>query len=297
MTIRHIKIFLEVYRLENITKAAEHLHMTQPAVTRAIKEIEQYYGVRLFERFNRRLSVTESGKLLYVQALHIVDSFDVMEKDLRNWDTCGILRIGASITLGNYFLPDFICHFRSLHPNLRVEVTISSGGKLQQALLENKLDLALIEGGISESELIMEAFTGDCLRLILPPRHPLLSKQQVFLNDLVQYDFLLREKGSAGRTFLDNVFAVHGLKIRPLWESASTQAIIKAVSKDIGISILPELLVKQDIEAQTVFTREIIDEGFNRKHYIVWYKNKYLTQAAKDLIALCNDSTLKNPTL
>ncbi len=297
MTIRHIKIFLEVYRLENITKAAEHLHMTQPAVTRAIKEIEQYYGVRLFERFNRRLSVTESGKLLYVQALHIVDSFDVMEKDLRNWDTCGILRIGASITLGNYFLPDFICHFRSLHPNLRVEVTISSGGKLQQALLENKLDLALIEGGISESELIMEAFTGDCLRLILPPRHPLLSKQQVFLNDLVQYDFLLREKGSAGRTFLDNVFAVHGLKIRPLWESASTQAIIKAVSKDIGISILPELLVKQDIEAQTVFTREIIDEGFNRKHYIVWYKNKYLTQAAKDLIALCNDLTLKNPTL
>ncbi len=297
MTIRHIKIFLEVYRLENITKAAEHLHMTQPAVTRAIKEIEQYYGVRLFERFNRRLSVTESGKLLYVQALHIVDSFDVMEKDLRNWDTCGILRIGASITLGNYFLPDFICHFRSLHPNLRVEVTISSGGKLQQALLENKLDLALIEGGISESELIMEAFTGDCLRLILPPRHPLLSKQQVFLNDLVQYDFLLREKGSAGRTFLDNVFAVHGLKIHPLWESASTQAIIKAVSKDIGISILPELLVKQDIEAQTVFTREIIDEGFNRKHYIVWYKNKYLTQAAKDLIALCNDSTLKNPTL
>ncbi|ROR30394.1 DNA-binding transcriptional LysR family regulator [Mobilisporobacter senegalensis] len=271
--------------------------MTQPAVTRVIQEIEQYYGVRLFERFNRRLSVTESGKMLYAQALHIVDSFDTVEKGLRNWDTFGILRIGASITLGNYFLPEFICHFRSLHPNIRVEVTVSNGGNLQQALLENKLDLALIEGGISESGLIMEAFTGDCLKLILPPQHPLLSKQQVFLNDLVQYDFLLREKDSAGRTFLDNVFAIHGLKVRPLWESASTQVIIKAVSQGIGISILPEILVQQDIASQTVFTREITDESFNRKHYIVWHKNKYLTQAAKDLIALCKESALKSPAL
>ena len=106
MTIRHMKIFLEVYRLENITQAAKTLHMTQPAVTRTIQEIEQHYGVRLFDRMNRRLFVTEAGRQFYAQALHIVESFDRMEKGLLNGDAFGVLRVGASISLGNFFLPD-----------------------------------------------------------------------------------------------------------------------------------------------------------------------------------------------
>ena len=99
MTIRHMKIFAAVYREQSVTRAAESLHMTQPAVTRAIQEIEGYYGVRLFERINRRLSATESGKHLYARAVHIADAFDAMETELRNWDALGVLRVGASVTL------------------------------------------------------------------------------------------------------------------------------------------------------------------------------------------------------
>lgn len=289
MTIRHMKIFLEVYRTENITKAAEHLHMTQPAVTRTIQEIENYYGVRLFERINRRLYVTETGKQFYKQALHIVDSFDNIEKTLRNWDTFGVLRVGSSITLGNFVLPELVCRFKENHPNIKIYANVSNGSNLQKALLNNHLDLALVEGEVSEADLMSEQFYSDQLILIMPVGHPLMCQEKIYLSDLSKYDLLLREKGSAGRIYIDSVFAVHGISVTPLWESVSTQAIIKAVSKGIGIALLPEMLVKKDIENGIICTKKIEDVIFKRKNYIVWHKNKYFTKAADDFKLLCEN--------
>ena len=191
-----MRIFLEVYRMENITQAAKRLHMTQPAVTRAIQEIERHYGVRLFDRMNRRLFVTEAGRQFYAQSLPIVESFDMMEKGLLNGDAFGVLRVGASISLGNFFLPELICEFRKKRPDMKVKATVSNAGNLQKGLLDNELDLALIEGGISESELETRAFSEDRLVLILPVGHELAEKEKVFVEDLKKCDFLAREKGS-----------------------------------------------------------------------------------------------------
>ena len=281
MTIRHMKIFLEVYRLENITQAAKNLHMTQPAVTRTIQEIEQHYGVRLFDRMNRRLFVTEAGRQFYAQALHIVESFDRMEKGLLNGDAFGVLRVGASISLGNFFLPDLVSAFCRERPDMKVKVMISNAGNLQRGLLNNELDLALIEGGISEPELETRAFSEDRLVLIVPVGHELAVKEKVFVRDLKEYDLLAREKGSVGRTLVDHVFAVRGMTPEPLWESASTQAIIKGVQKGIGVAVLPEMLVEREISEGRVCKRKIDDEGFERVHYVVWHRNKFLTDGGR----------------
>ncbi|HOO26958.1 MAG TPA: LysR family transcriptional regulator [Lachnospiraceae bacterium] len=294
MTVRHMKIFIQVFQLQNITRASELLHMTQPAVTRAIREIENYYGVCLFERINRRLLATESAKQLYAQAVHVVDAFDAMEKGLRNWDAFGVIRIGASITLGNFLLPELVCQFQKERPNIKIEVMISNGETLEKALLDNKLDIALIEGRVGESELHSEVIGEDCLVLILPPGHSLLTHKKIELEELPEYPMLLREKGSVGRTYLDNVFAVRGITIHPIWESVSTQALVKAVSFGIGISFLPELLVRKDIMNGVVCTREVADERFLRKRYIVWHKNKYLTSSMLDFISLCETQPLRD---
>lgn len=286
MTIRHMRIFLEVYRMENITQAAKNLHMTQPAVTRAVQEIERHYGVLLFDRMNRRLFVTEAGRQFYAQALHIVESFDRMEKGLLNGDAFGVLRIGASISLGNFFLPGLVSAFRKNWPDMKVKVTISNAGNLQSGLLNNELDLALIEGGISEAELETRAFSEDRMVLILPVGHELAAREKVFVEDLKGYDFLAREKGSVGRTLLDHVFAVRGITLEPLWESASTQAIIKGVQEGIGVSILPEMLVEREISEGRICSREVEDEGFRRVHYVVWHRNKFLTEGAVGFIEM-----------
>lgn len=160
-------------------------------------------------------------------------------------------------------------------------------------LLDNRLDLALIEGGISSEELTSELLTEDHLVLIFPSGHPLCLRDSIVLADLIQYPFLVREKGSAGRTFLDHVFAAHGIDFVPLWESASTQALIQAVSAGIGISILPERLVQRDLAEEMICTHPIEDETFRRNNYIAWHHQKFLTDTAKDFIALCHQHSTR----
>lgn len=297
MTVKHMNIFLKVYQEQNITHAAGLLHMTQPAVTRAIQEIENYYGIRLFERLNRGLSATEAGKQLYAHAIHITDSFDVMEKTFRNWDKHGILRIGASITLGNFLLPKLVKSFQQEYPGINIQARVSNGRNLQDALCSNDLDLALIEGEVDEQELQMELFREDHLILVTPPGHELLSMDTIKIKDLGKYPFLLREKGSAGRTFLDHVFAVHGITLHPTWESASTQALVKAAACGLGISFLPCQLVKQNLLMGEIQTKEISDEEFRRQNYLVWHKNKFLTPAIMQFMNLLRTCQTGNALL
>ncbi len=292
MTLRHMKVFLTVYKTQNMTLAAEQLHLTQPAVTRVIKEIENYYGVCLFERLNRRLYVTESGRRLYAQALHLIDTFESMEKEMRNLDTFGLLRIGSTIALGSYLLPELIFIFQKQIPQIQVQVTVSNRRTLQKMLLNNQLDIALIEGGVDDSHLHGEAFGGDRLVLITPPYHPLLKKKDVTLLDLLAYPLLLREKNSSVRIFVEQLFAVEGLPpLNPHWESASTQAIVQAVSYGMGISLLPEPLVKRDILLGTVCTCSVVGADLCRQNYVVWDKHKFLTKATQEFIALCKKHT------
>ena len=151
--------------------------------------------------------MTEVGKRFYSQAVHIVDLFDNMETSLRNWDALGMLRVGATIMLGNMLLPDLILRFKKDHPGIRVQVMIENGESLCRALLDNELDLALIEGGVEEADLTEEVFARDELVLILAPGHPLTEKKEVRLKDLMKYDLLLSGAAPAApiwRAYLKN---------------------------------------------------------------------------------------------
>ncbi len=287
MTIRHMQIFAAVYRQESVTKAAEELHMTQPAVTRAIHEIEQHYGIRLFERMHRRLLVTEAGRELYTYAVHILDSFDQMEKELHDWDQAGVIRIGATMTLGSEFLPDILRRFLKEHPQIAVRAMVDNASRLQTALLSNELDLALIEGTVTEPDLVAEPFAEDRLVLVVPPDSKLREKETVKVSELSAYPLLLRNPGSVGRRLVDSVFAARGLSVEPMLESASTGAILSFVQEGLGISLLPESLVQRQIRSGEVASVPIEDESFQRQNYLVWHKNKHLTASMKELAALC----------
>jgi DNA-binding transcriptional LysR family regulator len=287
MPIRYMKIFIRVYQMESVTKAAESLNMAQPAVTRIIQEIEKHYGIQLFERYNKHLYVTEAGRKFYMQALHIVDAYDAMEASLLHWEWAGVLRIGASITIGNYLLPKFIRHFQKENPELQIEVNVSSGGILQKKLQDGELDMALIEGNVQDDTLYAEPFQRDELVLIVPNGHPLSEKKKVQLKDIQNYPLLMREKGSMGRDFLDSYFEVNDMSIRPVWESTSTQALIRAVICELGISILPGQLVEEWVQRKEITQVEISDADFSRQNYIVWHRKKRVTESMQKFIDLC----------
>ena len=289
MTIRHMRIFIQVYQAQNVTKAAQLLHMTQPAVTRAIQELERYYGVQLFDRVNRHLVVTETGRELFQQAVHIVDSFDSLEKELHNWDTLGVLRVGASITIGNHLLPRLITRFQQQLPHIRLDAEICNSAALQAALMESRLDLALIENTVDHPDLLTRAFSHDHLTLITPPDHPLVHQPQVSLADLTRYPFIMREPGSAGRTFVDHCFAANNIVVRPAVISVSTQAIVQCVHAGVGIALLPDQLVVEDVAAGRVCACSIADAPFVRQHFIVWHRSKYVSPLMQRFMALCDE--------
>lgn len=288
MTIKHIRIFIAVYQQMNITRAAESLHMTQPAVSRAIQELEGYYHVRLFERIKHRLYRNAAADEFYARAIHIVESFHDVEAEFVGWDERATLRVGASITLGNYFLPLTAKRFEEEYPGNKIKVSISNTESIRQMLLNNQIDLALVEGKIPSEFLHEEQLGENRMVLILSTHHPLLEQKRIRLQDVARYPLLLREPGSAGRTYLNNIFDVREIEISPAWESTSTQALVKAVACGLGVSILPEQLVLGDIRSGVVATRTVDDESFIRSNYIVRHSQKFLTASAKAFMDLCH---------
>lgn len=290
MTVRHLKIFTEVCRTENITRASEALNMTQPAVTRAIRELEDHYGVLLFERIGRRLYLTEAGRMLNARALNIIEGFDSLENELRDGDNLGEFRIGAGMALGNTLLPQIVAELSLKHPKTRIQVTVSNGESLRGMLLSNRLDLALLEGAVAEQELVARPFACDRLSLILPPKHELIQSSSITLSDVSRYDLLLRERGSGVRSLIESSFGRAGIVVKPLWESSSTGALIGAVAAGIGLSILPQMLTAKSVAEGRVAERPIAGEDFSRDIAAVWHRSKLVTPLMKEALELCEKS-------
>lgn len=287
MTIRHMQIFTEVFSTMKITQAAENLHMTQPAVSRAVQELERHYGTRLFERTNRRLSPTQAGRVLYGEAQQILEMFRRMEQSLSGRDAGGVLRVGGGVTFGSAVLPLLAERFRAQCPGTALRVTVTNAGQLQKMLCENTLDLALVEGSTSDPSLRSIPFIRHRFTVLVPPEHPLLAKKDVRLQDLTQCPLLLREPGSAGRSYLDSVFQAAGFEVLPLWESVSTQAILEAVSRGIGISVLPQALAAEALAAGRVASVSLCDTVLERPTSLALHKDKFLSPSLKAFLALC----------
>lgn len=287
MTLRHLKIFVTVCETGSTTAAGEKLHIAQPSISLAISELEDYYGIKLFDRIAKRLYITEAGKKFLQYATHIVGLFEEMEREIKNFDATGIIRIGASITIGNYLLPGYITRFKKIHPQMDVKVIIDNSEKIQQYILSNQIDIGLIEGIVYNPYIAEHKFRDDELVMVCGNAHPFANQKNVEISKLQNESFILRESGSAGREIFDSTMTSLGIKILPAWESTSTQAIIRAVQANLGISVLPYLLVKDSLNRKEISQFHIDGIRFQRSFSVIYHQNKFLTESAKDFIALC----------
>lgn len=296
MTLRHMNIFLTVCENENnMTKTAEKLFMTQPAVTLAIKEIEKYYGVALFDRIGKKLYLTDAGYQFKEYALRIGALFDDMEKGLKNWDNFGMMRIGASITIGSQFLPNYVESFSKLYPMVDIRVLIGTSDTIEEKLIHNELDFALVESSIHHDQIISEAYMDDYLAVIVPARSPFYSGQVMSLEEFRKQRFLLRENGSGTREVLDQAMAGKGITLKPVWEAMSTTALVNGVIRGIGISVVPKRMVSGPIEKGLVYEIKVEDVEFKRCFYIVYHKDKMITKKIQCFMDMCRCYELDYP--
>jgi len=288
MTLRHIRIFEAVCDCGcNTTKAAEVLHMTQPAVSLAVSELESYYGVKLFDRISRRLYLNDAGMRFLEYAKSITLTFDDMEKTIRDWNCRGVIRVGASISIGSMLMPGYVRSFRRSHPDITVKVTIQRSDRLEAALCENELDFALIEGIVHQPYLFCEDYMEDSLAVIVSP-DTCPNGTVLPIEEFLSMPFLLREHGSGTREIFEAALEANSIPLPdPLWESLSTAALMNAAEAGIGAAVVPRRMAAERIRNGTVseIRAECID--FRRKYKIVYHRDKKLSPAASEFLDLC----------
>lgn len=278
MTLRHMNIFVMVCRCKSATAAAEKLGIAQPAVSLAIRELEQHYGVRLFDRISNRLFLTEEGKELLQYAEKIISLFDEAETDILNRDAFGTVRIGSSITVGTCLLPDYVRRFRLQYPKVKVQVTVDNSAAIEQKVLENQLDFALIEGNIHSASIVSHRFLKDELVLVCGAED-FSYPDELSPEQLAGLPFLLREHGSGTRELFDGALLTQGITVTPEWESISTEALVSAVSLGLGVSVLPLRLVERALSEGKLRRIRIRGLTLDRHFSLIHHKNKNLSRS------------------
>lgn len=289
MTLKHIKIFIAVCDTGSMTAASKQLYIAQPAVSFAIAEMENYYGQKLFDRISNRLYITEAGKQFLEYSRQISSLFDEMEDKIKNWDTIGVLRIGANTTIGAYTLPSIIKNFKQTHPDVIVETTIEHTAVLENLILNNKLDIAITEIPSSEKLILSEEYMENNMLFLCSPEHP-WAGQTIPIADLNHSNFIMRDQTSEERKVIENFLHSKKIHINIVWESLSQQSILNAVSNNLGIAILSSQACKIALSEYKVSIFHV--ENFKLKNgvYILRHQNKILTNLMQDFINLISSS-------
>ena len=283
MTLRHLKTFIAVCEHGGITKAADALHIAQPAVSQTIAEIEKYYNVILFDRINQRLILTYYGKQLLVKAKETVASFDDFESLANENNLNARIRIGSSLTIGKEYIPKIVALIKDNYPQIQVSVVIDSTAVIEEQLTNGNLDFAFVEGVVHSDSLKKQIISRDNLTVVCGAAFSI--PQRISLKEFTEYPILLREHGSASRNLLDSVLSANGMTITPVIESASNPALIACAEHNIGIAVLPQRLVDDPIENNRLKVIEVDDNSFERYYYLVHHKNKRFSQSQKKIIS------------
>lgn len=261
MNIESLQMFCLVVDEGSISQAARLSYVSQPAVTRQIHQLENFYGALLFDRTDGKLKVTGAGKMLYPFAKSIVHDFHRSKESIKQamGEYHTNLHVGASFTIGEYLLPSLLGRYKKQTPDIKVTLTIKNTPAVLEDLANDVIDMALVEGLVENKEFIVEKFADDELIVVCSPEH--VWGEQIQIEELIHERMIWRESGSGTRLIVENSLREYGIveKMESYMELGSTQAIKSAVEAGLGISILPRLTVARELKLGLL--REVGIEG------------------------------------
>jgi LysR family transcriptional regulator, transcriptional activator of the cysJI operon len=261
LNIESLQMFCLVVDEGSISQAARLSYVSQPAVTRQIHQLENFYGALLFDRSDGKLKVTGAGKMLYPFAKSIVHDFHRSKESIKQamGEYHTNLHVGASFTIGEYLLPSLLGRYKKQTPDIKVTLTIKNTPGVLEDLSNDVIDMALVEGLVENKEFIVEKFADDELIVVCSPEH--VWGEQIQIEEMIHERMIWRESGSGTRLIVENSLREQGIveKMESYMELGSTQAIKSAVEAGLGISILPRLTVAREL--QLGLLREVDIEG------------------------------------
>ncbi|MBU8919034.1 LysR family transcriptional regulator [Bacillus sp. FJAT-29953] len=283
---QHLEVFLKVVEKENFSKAAEEMHMTQPAVSQYIRTLEQSIGTRLLERSNKYVRLNQAGEIVYHHAKEIIALYTKMQSlvdDLTN-KASGPISIGASYTFGEYILPHIIAKMKEQYPDIHPSIRIQNTKEIIELVKKHQLDIGIIEGFYEENVLNSKVVSKDRMVIVASPRHPLLGdKGEIRLADLEEETWILREEGSGTREAAENLFRRYKFTPKKVMEFGSTQLIKESVEAGLGISLLSSWAIKKELTNGYIGTLRVKGLPFKRNFSILTHAT-YQTKALQTFI-------------
>ena len=252
MRDRRLQAFRAVAKHRSFTKAADALCMTQPAVTFQIKQLEDHFNARLFDRAGGRITLTPAGLVALGYAERILDLCDELDAKVRELTGCevGPLTIGASTTIAEFLLPRIVGEFKSRHPGIVPQLVVANSEVVQARVAERSLDLGFIEGDSHLPTLVTDVCCDDELQVVCAPSHPLARQKSVALETLPGFPYVIREQGSGTREVIDHYLQKAGLSVDSLeiiMEATSPEALKGLVATGLGFTIMSSAIVEKEV--------------------------------------------------
>ena len=262
--------------------------MTQPAVTFQVRQLEEYFNTRLFDRTHNRISLTEAGANVYEYAEKIFELYNEMDSMVKEMtgDIGGSVTIGASTTIAEYMLPSLLGDFRVKYPDVLIHLKVSNTEGVVSMVENNVIDLGVVEAPVGNKNLVVEPCRRDKLVAIVPNKHPLAKKSTVTLSELLSYPFICREEGSGTREVIeDYVCHAEGCKngLNVAMELGSPEAVKGAVEANMGISIVSEATVAKERRLETLKILDL-DPPMQRPFSFVHQKQKFRVRVMDELL-------------
>ncbi|WP_010244435.1 LysR family transcriptional regulator [Acetivibrio cellulolyticus] len=286
MTIRHLKIFIEVVDSGKMSTAASRLFISQPTVSQAIRELEEHYGGLLFDRLSKKLYITAKGKRLLSYAREVVKKFDDMEEMMLQDNYVEKIRIGATNTVGNCILSEVVKSFGEMNPNIEIYSYTNNTMDIEEKLLKSELDIGIVEGKVKSPDLISIPEVNDFLVLICSTKHAFAKKKSIRLEELQYESFAMREQGSGTRELFERYMSEKEIPIRITSEANSSDAIKKAVIDNQCLAVISIRLVEEEIKSGKIHVIQNKDCDWDRFFSVVYHKNKVITDEMKSLIEI-----------
>ncbi|ASK61490.1 LysR family transcriptional regulator [Virgibacillus phasianinus] len=289
---QHLQVFVTVVEKQNFSRAAEELHMTQPAVSQYIRTLESNIGTRLLERSNKYVRLNKVGEIVYHHAKEILGLYTKMQTlvdDVTNVAS-GPISIGASYTFGEYVLPHIIANLQETYPDIQPTVTIGNTTEIASLVDTHQLDVGIVEGHSKDQKLMVEAFADDQMVVVAAPIS-VLSNEQGFINidALAEQTWIVREKGSGTREATEKMFGQLGIRPAKLMSFGSTQPIKESVEAGLGISLMSKWAIQKELKNGDLCTLKVTGLPFTRQFSIVT-KSPFQTKALEVFIALLRNN-------
>ncbi len=286
-TLRQLQVFLATAHHENISQAAQSLNMSQSAASESLKTLESHFNMRFFERHGKTLKLNEMGRQFWPRVESLLVQAETLEKEFISQPSIGTLKVGATLTIGNYLLVPLIAEYMSKFGESKVELHVHNTTKIVEDIVNFELDVGLIEGEINHPQLLITPWREDELIPFCSASHPLAKKSQLSDQDLMQAEWIMRESGSGTRQTFER--AMHGLmpKLNIALELEHTEAIKRAVSTGFGISCLSKVCLEDAFDRGELVPLNVPDRNFRRDFYVIMQKQKYLSKPIMQWLKLC----------